>query len=154
MPMYREPHDDWVTSALLFGAAVLVIGLFYAAVQSRPEMKEDVTTLTSATAPALDCDAAAQLVYEGATEARVVADAPTLDRIATCLRDDRARAIALSGVKTVGAAQDVAAALEGRGVPADELHRVTFAHGVSLCEPADWDCWRRRDVELAAAARQ
>jgi hypothetical protein len=148
MPTYREPRSGWLTTALLLAGALLVIVAFYLTLESRPEMKDE-SSLTSATVPGLDCPTAAQLAFEGATDAQVVADAPTLDRLAMCLRDDRSRRIQLGGVSTVSAAQRVAAALEGRGVSADELHRVTFANGLPLCEPADWSCWRERDTQLA-----
>jgi hypothetical protein len=139
-------------SAALAAGALLVIVAFYFTMESRPEMKDSVS-LTGASLPA-PCPSAAELVFEGARASAVVADAPTLDRLAMCLRNDRSHRIKLGGVSTVAAAQQVAAALEGDGVPADELSRVTFANGLALCEPADWNCWRERDAELADAATQ
>ncbi len=78
----------------------------------------------------------------------VLDDAVMLDRITRCLNENDRVRITLDGITDVGRAQQVAAALEQRGVAVTTLEQVTFAGGLRLCAPADTNCWTRRASQL------
>jgi hypothetical protein len=151
--MSPERRSAWVSSLVLLSAALLLLGSFYATVESRPEIANSVS-ITSYTVDTTRCPRSVTLVFTGPEAVSVLDDAATLDGIARCLIEGRSNGLELGGVLTIADAEQVAAALEARGVPADQLSTVTFANGLTLCEPADWSCWQQRDTTLSRRAEE